>query len=113
VYPYNSQVAKNSKKSYQWYCSSLRDVKRVVELVDGKMLIKANELEKIKQIIDIIEQKRKERGTGKSAFTKEELSKILEIRDSMRNPIQRDKKYKTKDTFLKYGAIEMHLKIEE
>lgn len=101
VYAYNCKKEKDySIKSYQWYCSGLRDVKKIIELVEGKLLIKTGELEKFKKIVAIMERKRKERGIAKNPFNKEELSEILEIRDSMRTDFQRSKTYKKKEYFL-------------
>ncbi|HLC39326.1 MAG TPA: LAGLIDADG family homing endonuclease [archaeon] len=99
VYPYNSK-ANSGLPAYGWYASSFQDVKTIIDLIDGKLIIKFSELEKIKKVIEIIDKKRLERGIRKQGFTKDQLVQILEIRDSLRMPSQRGKGYHNKEYFL-------------
>jgi len=100
VYPYNSKGERNHSEAYGFYVSNFNDFQRIIKMVDGKLLLKQEELEKIKEIVSIIQKKREERGV-KAPFTKEELLRIAEIRDTLQRK-KRKSNYRTKEWVEKF-----------
>lgn len=99
VYPYNvKNLKKNHSPGYSYYLSNFGDVKRFVELIDGKLIIKRNAIQVFKEALKIVEEKRK-RGITKSSFTKEEIEKLVGLREKLTR--RHSKFFRNKEWFAK------------
>lgn len=86
TYPYNDKKLKvGYSPGYGWYVSSFREIERIVHLIDQKLTIKRDELKIFKEILKIIKNKRVERGIARKGFSKDEVLKIAELRDKLKN----------------------------
>jgi hypothetical protein len=85
AYPYNEKKLKvGYALGYGWYVSSFKEIERIVNLIDQKLIIKRDELKIFKEILKIIKNKRAERGVARKGFSKEEVLKIAELRDKLK-----------------------------
>ena len=86
-YPYNlknPEKSRSRREAYGYYVQKIEDLERLVELLDGKLVIKQENLEIIKKIISIIKSKRSERGRRGKSFTSSEIAEILELKERLK-----------------------------
>jgi len=86
-YPYNLkdlEKSKNRREAYGYFIQKTKDLEKVVELIDGKLVLKQDNLNIIKEILLIIKAKQTERGkqSGKP-FHSSELLKIIKLRERL------------------------------
>lgn len=91
----------NRKELFEFWVNDFKEIKRIIKMIEGKVLVKEKEFEFFKEIADIVEHKRENRGgKGVSSFTREEILKILELRDEIHKLRKGDKKYRSKEWYI-------------
>ena len=83
-YPYNlknPEKSKSKREAYAYYVQKAEDLEKIIELIDGKLVLKQENLEIIKEILSMIKMKQIKRGKRFSNFSRTELEKIIELRD--------------------------------
>ena len=99
VYSYNAKNLKeNHLQGYAYYLSNFGDIEKFVDLIDGKLIIKRKALQVFKEAMKIVEEKRK-RGITKASFTKEEIEKLVELREKLTR--RHSKFFRNKEWFAK------------
>lgn len=86
-YPYNlknPEKFRSKRESYGYFVQKTEDLEKIIKLIDGKLILKQDNLNAIKKILSIIKAKQAERGKqcGKP-FYSSELLKIIELRDKL------------------------------
>jgi hypothetical protein len=96
VYPITRNSAGRGKGFGLWI-SHFERIKEFVKLIDGKLLIKKDELEVFKEAMSVVDKKRRERGIRKDVFRESEILKLCELRDKIRK--RHDDRYRDKEWF--------------
>ena len=102
IYP-DRRIKVNWSMCFGLWISNLKEIKQMIVILDRKLILKQKELDLLKKAVEIIENKRKERGISKSNFTKEEIIKLAELRDLMKR--RKGAKYRNKEYFEKQFSI--------
>jgi hypothetical protein len=83
---------KNAEDSWGLWISKFPNVKKIVKLLDGKLVSKQRTLDLIKEAISVMDSKRT---SGRWYYTPEEIIRIAEIRDEIHRTSLKSKHQKT------------------